>query len=275
MDLIKETLSSNCLFHFTNSADKLIKILENSLVAHYCLENFDMFHFTEEKSDIDLELAVPMVCFCDIPLSKVKYHLSFYGNFGIGFTKEWGIENGVSPILYIDKKSATTTTIQDAIFYLMSIKKGIYMGDKEQYENEKYINEAYLKILRLIRYVKPYQGKFWRSSQYISDVRFYDEREWRYVPDIRINEQGLKPWIEKSDFIDDVKKSTFHAKLAKIKEYRLDFTPDDIKYIIVDNEEQILSIIDALELLGDRYDNETIKKLSSRVLTRQQIIADF
>lgn len=275
MSLLKETLSSNCLFHFTNSAEKLISILEKNLVPRYCLENFDMFHFTADRLDNDIELAIPMVCFCDIPLSKVKYHLSFYGNFGIGFTKEWGIKNSVSPILYIDKESATTKSIQEAIFYMLSIRTDLYVAEKEHYEYQKYVNETYLKILRLMRYLKPYQGKFWRNGQYLQDIRFYDEREWRFVPDVRLNEDDIKPWIDKIDFLDEIKRSTINSKLEKFEKYKLAYKPDDIKYIIVENDNQILSLIEALNLLTNRYDIETIKKLSSRIITRQQIIEDF
>lgn len=75
---INETLSSKSLFHFTGSADNLINILKNGLAPRYCLENFGMFDFGLPKTSEDLEIAVPMVSFCDISLSKVQYHLSFY-----------------------------------------------------------------------------------------------------------------------------------------------------------------------------------------------------
>ena len=44
--------------------------------------------------------------------------------------------------------------------------------------------------------------------------------------------------------------------------YTLHFEPNDIKYIIVENEDQILSIIRAVERIKNRFDRETIKKLT-------------
>ena len=97
---IKETLSSNTLFHFTNNAEKLIAILKHTFKPRFCLEDLRMFNPSDNEENDWLEMAVPMTCFCDIPLSKVKNHLTFYGNYGLGLTKEWGIRNNVTPILY-------------------------------------------------------------------------------------------------------------------------------------------------------------------------------
>ena len=84
---MKETISSNCLFHFTNSAENLLNILENEFNPRYCLENLKFLDFSPKMTDY-FEIAIPMVCFCDIPLSKIKTHISIYGNYGIGMKKK-------------------------------------------------------------------------------------------------------------------------------------------------------------------------------------------
>ena len=92
MNELKETISSNSLFHFTNSAERLVGILKHTFRPRYCLEDLRMFttSLDEDEEGSWLELAIPMVCFCDIPLSKIKHHLTFYGNYGIGFDKRMG-----------------------------------------------------------------------------------------------------------------------------------------------------------------------------------------
>ncbi len=42
-----------------------------------------------------------MVCFCDIPLSRISDHVNFYGQYGLGMTREWATANGLNPILYL------------------------------------------------------------------------------------------------------------------------------------------------------------------------------
>lgn len=264
MNEIKETLSSNCLFHFTNGADRLIGILKNNFKPRFCLEDLSMFGIGEgldDSREMD-ELAIPMVCFCDIPLSKVKNHLSFYGNYGIGLTKEWGIRNGVSPILYLDKTSETTTALKKLT--------QSFTSTSIDYEPFLEIEQA---SLRFYRFCKPYEGKFWRNGDYLQGVRFYDEREWRYVPDIEPGKATVTPWMLKKQYLDDIIRSEANEVLAD--NYSLNFQPDDIKYIIVENEDQILSIIQAVERIKGKYDSDTLKRLTSRILTKQQIIEDF
>ncbi|PIU57160.1 MAG: hypothetical protein COS88_01980 [Chloroflexi bacterium CG07_land_8_20_14_0_80_51_10] len=58
------TLSADTLFHFTKSQDDLISILTNEFEPRYCIENLG---FQTENQE---NLAIPMVCFCDLPLSQ-------------------------------------------------------------------------------------------------------------------------------------------------------------------------------------------------------------
>lgn len=263
----KETLSSNTLFHFTSSPENLIDIIEKGLSPRYCLENFSMFDLGVNDDKKELELAVPMVCFCDIPLSKVKFHISLYGNYGIGLSKGWGINNGISPILYVDPNSETTKSIQEAIIYLTEFV------DYKSNEPDLGVNAALLRLFRLVKFVKPYTGKFWRSDAYLDGIRFYDEREWRYVPDIAPNQDDLLPWIKKEDFLNKMKKANLNRILSE--KFSLKFSYDAIRYIIVEQEDHISEIIDTLSNKYGKSDPKAMKNLSSRVITLSQIIEDF
>jgi len=263
MSSSKETLSSNSLFHFTDSAETLVKILENNFQPRYCLEDLTMFKTeTDSKDEEDwLEFAIPMVCFCDIPLSKIKNHLEYYGSYGIGLTKEWGIRNGISPLLYVEKDSETAKCLRNMLEEF----------NKNSSEHQS-IHDMGQFALRFLRFTKPYEGDMWRKTGPEKGVRFYDEREWRYVPEMT-GTKDLSAWIRKKEFLDTVKKPRLDSKLAK--QYPLTFEPDDIKYIIVEKEAQILSIIEAVEDIKDRFDESMIKKMTSRILTKDQIVEDF
>jgi len=57
------------------------------------------------------ELFIPYcVCFCDIPVGDLAVHMTKYSRFGLAFTKEFLVEKGAGPVLYIAKR----TVIQDS-----------------------------------------------------------------------------------------------------------------------------------------------------------------
>src|SRR5437660_12748311 len=90
-------LSANSLFHFTGSLENLLNILREEFRPRFCLENFNLLQ-SAALDEEELEWALPMVCFCDLPLSQTGFHLSVYGDYGIGLTKEWGKRNGIAPV---------------------------------------------------------------------------------------------------------------------------------------------------------------------------------
>jgi hypothetical protein len=186
-----ETLSSDTLFHFTGERAWLENIIENGFFPRYCTEDFSMFSSIFGSETKSFEFGVPMICFCDIPLSKVKEHTSVYKGYGIGCTKAWGIERGVTPLMYVKPTSETVQGIQNALMALNPLRT---------------VNEIDLSalgivhdhLLRLIKYVKPYEGKFEHSGQVFDNKRFYDEREWRYIPKNNFGTDGYLPsWIGK------------------------------------------------------------------------------
>ena len=99
------SLSSNSLFHFTDKAENLINILFEGFKPKFCLEQFGSFELLfgrEVKKNLkeeDFEEAIPMTCFCDLPMSHIASHLEFYGSYGLGLSKEWGIKNGLTRLL--------------------------------------------------------------------------------------------------------------------------------------------------------------------------------
>ena len=87
---------SHTLFHFTDKIETLKLILMNGFWPRFCLEDVSWLKYP----DFDF-IAYPMVCFCDIPLSRVNEHVSFYGEYGLGLTKDWAVRNGITPVQYI------------------------------------------------------------------------------------------------------------------------------------------------------------------------------
>ena len=96
------SLSPYSIFHFTPSLDNLLGILKNTFYPRYCYDEFDLI---DNDTQSFIEDAIPMVCFCDIPLSQLMNHINTYGKYGLGMSKEWGIREGLNPVIYFNRNS--------------------------------------------------------------------------------------------------------------------------------------------------------------------------
>lgn len=247
-------ISSNTLFHFTKSKDNLMGILENEFQPKYCLEKFGV-------GDMQTEAAIPMVSFCDIPLSQIKNHIKIYGQYGLGLSTKWAMKKGLNPVFYLRKASTLSKHIESISNYFL---------DSVPREGEATI-EILSVFLDILRYIKPYKGDFYRSAKLIPNVKFYNEREWRYVP--KPEDCGFAYILKKENFLNEEKRKHENEKLSAAT---LSFDPDDIQYIILNSETEIFPMIEALrKIKSPKYDEETIDILTSRIITTQRIINDF
>ena len=136
------SLSSNSIIHFTNTKEKLQGILKSNFKIKYCKESIDF------KDGGPVSFYVPMVSFCDIPLSEVKNHISKYGPYGIGLTKKWAEKNLLNPVLYLDKKSSLARSYWNLYDeYILKKHKDIDWVK---------LTDAEISILNLLRYMKNY-----------------------------------------------------------------------------------------------------------------------
>lgn len=256
------TISSNTLFHFTRSTDSLVGILRNEFKPSYCLEDYSLLPGAAPESP---KVAIPMVCFCDIPLSQISEHLATYGDFGIGLSKDWGMKKGVSPVLYAYPGSSTAGALNAAGTRLAELRKESEQALKELGE------ETLVKLYPLLAHVKPYAGKIFRDDEWGDEVRFYNEREWRYVPSLDDPGPGYGYLLEQ-DFLDPVKRLIAQDYIsAKV----LSFDPDDIRYLIIPGDDDILPLRNQLYEIKEKYSTQTVDLLTTRVITAKQILEDF
>lgn len=251
-------LYPNILFHFTDK-NALFNILEDSFKVSYARERI-------KGQNAVREFAVPMVSFCDLRLSELKDHIEKYGKFGIGLTKEWAFRNGLNPVMYINETSHFTDNFikgLDGIYTLINT-----IVDKEYANN---LTNDYLNILNTYRYLKNYQGELKRNKEILKDYRFADEREWRFVPPIS-EKLNYWPFIPISRIKTKKEKEIFNLSISHIK---LNFVPDDINYLIVDTDKEINPLIRHLQNVKNRFDQDTIERLTSRILTSEQIENDM
>lgn len=247
-------LSSNSLIHFTKTKTALKGILGSSFKVKYCLEEI---HTRSAMYDA----AIPMVSFCDIPLSEIKNHIKNYGCYGIGLKKNWARRHGLNPVLYLEQSSQLADHTLDVLY------DKVFKG-KEM----RTTNSTGLALADVFRYIKNYEGELKRSNKLIKKIyRFSDEREWRFCPDK--NSLRTAPYLINYVTAYKRNKEKFNKKLNHI---RLRFTPDDITYIIIKNDSEIMEVIQHLEnSKGNRFSLEQIRRLTTRILTSDQIMTDI
>lgn len=238
-------VSSNTLFHFTNSIDKLSSIVNNGFLVSYCLE--------------PIEIAFPMISFCDINLSQASNHFESYGYYAIGMKKEWAIKNKLNPVLYIESNSY----LKDQLFESM---ENLSETNQEEFEKfKKMINFT----ANFQRFHKPYQGELKRENGRINNYKFYNEREWRFIPDIKLD---IRPAMG----IKEYKKfQKLNPKKPHFDNLGLKFKAQDIKYLIVKSEDEIPKIMDYISELSNFGSHKEIQLLFTRILTFKQIEEDM
>lgn len=251
-------LYPNILFHFTDK-DGLYKILESTFKVSYAREKI-------KGNTLGREFAVPMVSFCDLRLSELKDHIEKYGKYGIGLTKEWAFRNGLNPVMYVNETSHFTDNFIKALdgIYLM-VNKLVDAKDSANLSND------YMNVLNTYRYLKNYQGELKREKEIIPNYRFADEREWRYVPPIS-EKLNYRPFIPISRIRTKEEKRKYNQEIDHL---RLSFQPDDINYLVVESDKDITPLIRHLRQVKNRFDPDTIERLSSRILTSEQIKNDI
>ncbi|MCH7519938.1 MAG: hypothetical protein IH964_13060, partial [Candidatus Dadabacteria bacterium] len=129
-------ISSNTLFHFTPTFDYLKGILKDEFIPGYSLEKLTLVggHI--------FEFGIPMVSFCDIPLSNIANHTEKYGNYAIGMSKEWAREKRLNPIMYLRDDS--------------DLSKQIWtLGDEIFSDTSKYNSDLFYCMADILRYIKP------------------------------------------------------------------------------------------------------------------------
>lgn len=275
------TIKSNSLFHFTPKEEYLLDILENGFWPRYCSEDIEWLIPKDFKNELERQgkdnfwetltkelikynissIAYPMSCFCDIPLSKITAHTDFYGGFGLGMTKEWGIRKRLNPIFYLSDNSIIPNLIQS--FLLKTAPIDFWKSIQSEKTNQN-------TIVQLMKFLKPLKGKMKVNGKEVTK-NFDEECEWRYAP--ASDENNLFPnflpnFLANNEELQDSNIVT--KKVASLK-----FEPSDIKYIFVPEDSNIPTIINKINtIFTDQPEHERLLLLS-KVISLDTIRKDF
>ncbi|MFZ2339751.1 MAG: abortive infection system antitoxin AbiGi family protein [Bacteroidales bacterium] len=178
-------ISSNHVTHFTPKFNTLLKIIEQGFKPSYCNESPIYLKEYEELEALtrlveavlpNIEnVRIPMVCFCDIPIKQSYSQRKIFGKYGISLKKDWAMSNWITPVTYV-AENTKNHSILFSIYALVENAIRFHRSDEFKNDDNPYLIALQNRIQNYMDYVKPY-------FNFKDNRKYYDEREWRYIPD--------------------------------------------------------------------------------------------
>lgn len=230
--------SANVLCKFMDKFDYLRQIVYDLAIRpRYVEEKLDYLAIPEMKS-----IRFPMVCFCDIPFSKIELHTNRYGKYGIALRKSFCMGKDVQPILYINKKSRLHDDLSESynnLFKLDSVPD--------------YLSFLPDSLLSVLLYTKPISGYGSNSPDHRDGQSLYkDECEWRYIPEMPRD----MPLILSPNDCTKKGMELYSKALGRFRNTWFRFGVDDIEYIIVPKEIDAVKMITEIRKMRKRDKRE-------------------
>ena len=242
---IPSKIQADTLFNFCPKLEYLEEPIKTKMLsARYCDEDIRYLKLGKVK-----RIAFPMKCFCDINMHKLEEHLSWYGYYGLAFKKEWGMKTGIQPVQYVNQDSELIKDFSE------SFRNALKINKIKQTKREKILKNY---LLHQLMYLKPYSGKIKnRNTDKIERKCFTDECEWRFIPNV--STLGYKQIYFDEQILNGGNLNDISNSMVGKKEISLNFSYDDLKYIIVKNKEDI-------EMISDKIMKMNLKKEEKRLL---------
>lgn len=284
--------SSASLFHYTKQANGLLGIIERGFRYSYCFEQFDetIARFISRPAvemakllgscDEKYGIAIPMICFCDIPISRADSHRDNYGDYCIGINKDVVRSQmpNINPVLYQSsswimhalKTLVESIPCQEQIDDYFKQAKSITQGKNTVDNASEIIKARRSGILPRLNFDAIPAVKM-LLSLVKTDISKYDEREWRVF------------WEENIDIVFDLTEELFNQRRSeynmKICDRYATFDSNIINHIIVPTENCVQCIIDKIKnsatILGKTATNDEKELLITKITTFERIDSDF
>lgn len=250
------------LMHHTKSLETLKSILSNGLKMCYSNENFTK----------DFHVAIPMICFCDMPLSNISDHVEVYGHYAIGFNKRNLIKQYyqiLNPVNYIisAQQFKIVEQLRDAAKKMTATSGGDLGPFPFSYKDACY----------LLGYMKPFSNNANFSTR--DYYEYYKECEWRLLlPE----NSGLKTgehinWFWNQDEFNEWNMA--YKESGRLMESNLpimEFDANDIEIILLKDKRDIpviINFITEMTFLGGHDDIDDYQR--SLLLTKIRCLEEM
>lgn len=272
---------TSSLFHYTKSIDILHLILNEGLIPNYCYEDLSY------KGNPTRGIGVPMISFCDIPLSQTNLFVKRYGKYAIGLNKEWAKNKRINPILYAeDENILISLAFQKSIESNFENQLKEYGGDRWQvpFDLTPGSKPQLATFFNLISshsanqsihgMVKKYNGEYNGTVQIN-----YEENEWRYL----VEDTDNTPWFwnkkEYDKWRGDRKTTPKPNPSENLIKKKLHFKANDVAFIIVSKEEEISHMVNHISKMSNIANAEITEEdklmLYTRIISLERIQKDF
>lgn len=257
---IPSKIQPDTLFTFCNKLEYLIPPLQSKMIsARYCEEDISYLKIPKIR-----KISFPMKCFCDINMHKLSEHLSGYGYYGLALTKEWGMKNEIQPVQYINQESPLVRDFSNVFSNALKIKK------TTQTKNEKLMKNY---LIHQLMYLKPYSGYMInRNTGKRKKKCFTDECEWRYIP--KVSDLGYKQIYYNEKILNNGNLNDISDSLKDKPEISLQFDYEDLKYIIVNNREDLRKVTKEIDKI-ENINEEEKALLMSKIIVWELSGGDF
>lgn len=246
---------SSILLHHTRKYEDLLSILTNGLKVCYSKE-----HFTT-----DFYAAIPMICFCDMPISRLSEHIDSYGSYAIGFNKRRLMQkytHFLNPVNYLisEKQMKIAEMIRKKALENVQKDKDSHPASSLEELDKSIV--SYNDASYLIGFMKPY-GNFRKEKEY------YRECEWRFLlaENVKFKTGECYNWIwEEEEYNKWHKEYIESGRILESNLPIMTFDIDDIDVIILKSTTErypfINYVMDLTKFGGkDLQDNDYYKYL--------------
>lgn len=281
------SIVSSSLLHFTNRFSSLKGIVSKGFRYSYCNEKFpkavvnNVLHKDEDgfspnnfyaNDAITGDVLIPMVSFCDVPLTRAGIHASSYGKYIIGIDKEMArcAYSTLMPVQYMSSDRFCCALSELSMFKCSDLAK-----------NNPQVDASLNMILSSSK-----QYEITRNGKL---VKCYNEREWRIV----LPDRGETKWGWKLETGES--KEVYNKRLHSINDVYLSFLLDDgdesheiierylsklITHIIVKDESQVEKLVDYImndsnKIFGYSVSSDLRKRLISRINSFERLATDY
>lgn len=299
-------INASSLCHFTGRFDVLQKIIKNGIRFSFAFEklspatiaNFEYPSNSQLVSHIyeNAGVAIPMVSFCDIPITRAAEHISKYGQYMVGLNKELIIElynKIINPVFYIYSDNLHHAIDDISHVYAEATNQQMQEVIKRGKGIKVFTIETAEEIVKEIIKECPYSNRKF-SAQFIvglskpcyskdGKVCYYDEREWRtFWPDKMTKKTEWKWGITYEDYSSN--KNDWNKELASDETNYITipegFLYFGITHIVVKNDDQIPRMIDFIMNSQTLFGQTNVSKserliLVSKITSFERVALDY
>lgn len=154
------------------------------------------------------------VCFCDIPLSDLDVHMQKYSCFGLAFTKDFLLELGAAPVMYVPGRgrpallpfhpyargivSSNNVAFDEFWRRYQRLRKRMESAPKGVTEE---VRGLYKDVTDFLNIHILSHLKFFDPYLYDDDTQnYYMEREWRVMREVKFQHRNIRRVIVPEPF---------------------------------------------------------------------------